>query len=187
MELNDILKARKSKHGEYTENSRCTWEIMRAMMAERNWSTLDDKQKHSLYMVAHKMARIVTGDPDFDDHWDDIAGYAKLVADRIRYPVEPYDAEDIYAALALGWGCDRDTAMARVRDLQQANTATTIAASQGAAVGARLAAATPTPPTPPAPPTPLPKRPGGPVEDDGPSHAAFSDEELEKALKDVPF
>ena len=57
VEIDDILKARKSVHGEYTENSRCTWEIMRAMMAERNWPMLDDKQKHSLYMVAHKIRR----------------------------------------------------------------------------------------------------------------------------------
>jgi hypothetical protein len=30
-------------------------------------------------MMASKMARIVTGDPDNIDHWLDIEGYARLV------------------------------------------------------------------------------------------------------------
>jgi hypothetical protein len=32
--------------------------------------------------VAHKIGRILAGNPSFRDHWADIAGYAKLVADR---------------------------------------------------------------------------------------------------------
>jgi hypothetical protein len=35
-------------------------------------------------MIAHKIGRILNGDPDYIDSWDDIAGYAKLVADRLR-------------------------------------------------------------------------------------------------------
>jgi hypothetical protein len=35
-------------------------------------------------MIAHKIGRIINGDPDYIDSWDDIAGYAKLVADRLR-------------------------------------------------------------------------------------------------------
>jgi len=188
----DIIKKRTPVHGEYTENSRCTWEIMRAMMQERNWSTLDDKQKHSLYMIVHKIARIVTGDPDYEDHWDDIAGYAKLVADRIRNPVTPYDAEDIYSALALGWGCDRDTALARVRELQQTAKATApaIAAEQGAAVGPRLGAGKPIPPATPMPASGLPRRPGAANDvsntpEDGGQHATFSEEELARAIREA--
>jgi hypothetical protein len=35
-------------------------------------------------MIATKMSRIVNGNPDKIDNWDDIAGYAKLVADKLR-------------------------------------------------------------------------------------------------------
>jgi hypothetical protein len=35
-------------------------------------------------MICHKMARIVNGDADYDDSWIDIAGYATLVAERLR-------------------------------------------------------------------------------------------------------
>ncbi len=35
-------------------------------------------------MIAHKLARICNGDPDYGDSWRDIAGYATLVADRLE-------------------------------------------------------------------------------------------------------
>ena len=47
------------------------------------WEALDDDQKESLEMQAHKIARILNGDPNHADSWVDIAGYARLVADRL--------------------------------------------------------------------------------------------------------
>ena len=44
---------------------------------------VDDDQLEALDMIAHKIARIINGDPDYADSWHDIAGYAKLVADRL--------------------------------------------------------------------------------------------------------
>jgi hypothetical protein len=83
MNTDELLAERAKTHGEYTDHARCTQTIMRALMGEKNWSALSDIQKESLHMFAHKMGRIVTGNPDIHDHWDDIAGYAKLVSDRI--------------------------------------------------------------------------------------------------------
>lgn len=40
-------------------------------------------QQESLEMIAHKIGRILNGDPDYSDSWRDIAGYAQLVADRL--------------------------------------------------------------------------------------------------------
>lgn len=37
-----------------------------------------------LEMIAHKVGRILAGNPHFEDHWADIAGYARLSADRNR-------------------------------------------------------------------------------------------------------
>jgi hypothetical protein len=34
-------------------------------------------------MIAHKIGRILNGDPNYADSWIDIAGYAQLVADRL--------------------------------------------------------------------------------------------------------
>jgi hypothetical protein len=47
-------------------------------------SLFSDEQWEALEMIASKMSRIVNGNPDKIDNWDDIAGYAKLVADQLR-------------------------------------------------------------------------------------------------------
>ena len=41
-------------------------------------------QQECIDMILHKIARIGTGDPNKVDHWDDIAGYATLVARYLR-------------------------------------------------------------------------------------------------------
>jgi hypothetical protein len=38
----------------------------------------------ALEMICVKMARIMNGDPLYRDNWVDIAGYAKLVSDRLE-------------------------------------------------------------------------------------------------------
>ena len=44
------------------------------------WGDLTDVQKEALDMIAHKIARILAGNQDNKDHWDDIAGYSSLVS-----------------------------------------------------------------------------------------------------------
>jgi hypothetical protein len=88
----ELLAERAKTHGEYTEHARCTQNIMRAMQLEKNWYELSDIQKESLHMFAHKMGRIATGNPNIHDHWDDIAGYAKLVSERIPSAADPTPA-----------------------------------------------------------------------------------------------
>lgn len=110
-----LIDTRQGVHGEFMENSRCTWEIMRALQDERNWSVLPDHMKHALYMVAHKMARVLAGNPEEPDHWDDMAGYATLVAQRIRNPIKPIDKfDDHYHALSIAWNCTREEAKQRL-------------------------------------------------------------------------
>jgi hypothetical protein len=45
---------------------------------------LDSDQLEALDMIAHKIARILNGDPNYADNWIDIAGYATLVANRLE-------------------------------------------------------------------------------------------------------
>ena len=35
-------------------------------------------------MIIAKLSRIIYGNPNHADHWIDIAGYAKLVSDRLE-------------------------------------------------------------------------------------------------------
>jgi hypothetical protein len=172
--VDKILAERPSKHGEFEENSRATWEIMRALQGERNWPTLTDPEKHALYMIAHKMARVMAGDAKCEDHWDDIAGYATLVAERLRTPVKTYDSAQIYAALALGWNVTVQEAEARVTAARQRDAA------------ASRPAAPPAPTVAPAMPRtaklvpPEPLRPGTP--EDGGHYTKQLEDDIEREL-----
>jgi hypothetical protein len=37
-----------------------------------------------LEMIAHKIARVLNGNPDHHDHWHDISGYAQCAAERLE-------------------------------------------------------------------------------------------------------
>jgi hypothetical protein len=89
METKDLLIERGKTHGDYEIHARITQRLMEVILDEDLGiaeiglsSKLNHMQRESIHMICHKIGRILAGDPDFRDHWDDIAGYAKLVADR---------------------------------------------------------------------------------------------------------
>lgn len=73
-----LRKARGSVHGDFDVGAAIAQGTADIWRGGPNWSKLNATQKESLQMIAHKVQRILTGDPDFPDHWDDIAGYAHL-------------------------------------------------------------------------------------------------------------
>jgi hypothetical protein len=52
--------------------------------AAHHGKSFDVDQAEALDMIFHKIGRILNGDPNYADSWIDIAGYAKLVADRLE-------------------------------------------------------------------------------------------------------
>lgn len=84
IDIDEILKDRGKKYGKFTGHARITQELKKAMRFHTNWEALEDDQKEALEMVAHKIGRILNGDPNYLDSWDDIIGYIKLVTDRLR-------------------------------------------------------------------------------------------------------
>ena len=81
-DIDATLAERGSRYGNFAEQSHITQDIKRAMQ-QGNWHRLEDDQKECLEMIAHKVGRILNGDPDYHDSWHDIVGYTKLVADRL--------------------------------------------------------------------------------------------------------
>ena len=82
--LTQTLTDRGKKYGKFTSHAEITQSLKAAMFVPPKWETLDDDQKEALEMIAHKIGRILNGDPNYADSWIDIAGYAKLVADRLE-------------------------------------------------------------------------------------------------------
>lgn len=87
----EITTARGSVYGPFLHNALVAQHIKAAMRALPDpdneglkWENLPIDVREGLDLIALKISRIVTGDPEYLDNWDDIGGYAKIVADRIR-------------------------------------------------------------------------------------------------------
>lgn len=84
--IDGILEQRGNRYGKFSgqaEISQRLKGVVREFEAKRGCD-LDPDQRESLEMICHKIARIINGDPNYHDSWADIAGYAKLVADRLE-------------------------------------------------------------------------------------------------------
>lgn len=79
----ETLTERGERYGKFRNHALIT-QNLKSTMAVGNWRVLDSDQKEALEMIAHKIGRILNGDPNYADSWVDIAGYAKLVADRLE-------------------------------------------------------------------------------------------------------
>jgi hypothetical protein len=84
--INNILAERGARYGDFDGHARITQNIKAAMRGGNltKWFGLADDQREALEMIAHKIGRILNGDPNWEDSWADMAGYSKLVADRLR-------------------------------------------------------------------------------------------------------
>lgn len=86
-DIDQILDERRASHGEYVDVARLTvglWSVLSEAAGKRGH--LLEQEQLSLWMVQHKIARILSGDPDFEDHWRDISGYACLAMNALEEP-----------------------------------------------------------------------------------------------------
>lgn len=84
MDVANLLTERGKRYGEFEDQAKYVQAIKELYHVSPNWAKMEDDQKESLDMIANKLGRILNGDPNYDDNWADIAGYAKLVADRLQ-------------------------------------------------------------------------------------------------------
>lgn len=87
--IDTTLQERGNRYGEYVEHARITQNIKRAMQDSPNWNALPDYMKEALEMNAHKIGRILNGDPMYGDSWHDIIGYTRLVEKEIESCTKP--------------------------------------------------------------------------------------------------
>lgn len=93
-----ILEERGERYCEFTNHAEITQVLKDAMLrglalseeararVQSRVAMMDFDQVEALEMIAHKLGRILNGDPNYEDSWRDIAGYATLVADRLLKP-----------------------------------------------------------------------------------------------------
>ena len=83
-DITETLVERGSRYGAFTGHARITQHLKSVMFTYKNRQDLDDDMVEALEMIAHKIGRILNGDPHYADSWIDIAGYAKLVSNRLE-------------------------------------------------------------------------------------------------------
>jgi len=86
------LEQRGSRYGAFADHSVIAQGIQDVLRSAPKWAFLDPDMKQALSVIADKIARILNGDPYYDDNWHDIQGYAKLIEDRINMIPSQSDA-----------------------------------------------------------------------------------------------
>ena len=84
--ITETLTERGNRYGPFVGHAEVTQglkDVIELALRSR-LKTLAPDQQEALDMICHKIGRIVNGDPNYDDSWVDIAGYAQLVADRLQ-------------------------------------------------------------------------------------------------------
>lgn len=100
MSIENTLAERGNRYGDFTDHADLAQGIQFRMQkfclkADNEvgfiepWKDrLNNVQRQALTVIADKIARILSGDPNYADNWHDIQGYAKLVEDRLPQPAE---------------------------------------------------------------------------------------------------
>jgi hypothetical protein len=86
MSINETLKERCNRYGAFDSHAQITQSLKDVMRNGylTNWKGLSYSQKEALEMIAHKIGRILNGDPNYADSWHDISGYATLVENELN-------------------------------------------------------------------------------------------------------
>lgn len=73
-----LLEERQKTHGDFGANARISQHLKAVFECDGCYENLIPIHREALDMIALKLSRILSGQANFKDHWDDIAGYAKL-------------------------------------------------------------------------------------------------------------
>ena len=84
-QIDAVLAERGKRYGKFEDHAKISQSLQAIMRrANSSWDKMQPDQREALEMIAHKIARILNGDPDYLDNWVDIAGYATLVVNRLQ-------------------------------------------------------------------------------------------------------
>lgn len=80
----NTLAMRQKTYGTFLENATIAQLLKRTLRTSDNFNRLRPDQRQALDVICDKMARILSGDPDYIDNWHDIQGYAMLVENSLQ-------------------------------------------------------------------------------------------------------
>lgn len=84
VDVDAVLAERGKRYGEFWRHAEITQQLKGIVEQYGDSTKLTPLHLEALDMIMHKIGRILNGDPNYADSWIDIAGYAKLVTDRLE-------------------------------------------------------------------------------------------------------
>lgn len=99
--IKQVLNQRGARYGDFTDHAQIAQDLQDVLRgkltsltapeytvydnlhARAGWHRLSPVQKQALTVICDKLARILSGDPNYDDNWIDLQGYARLVQERL--------------------------------------------------------------------------------------------------------
>lgn len=85
-DISATLAERGSRYGDFTDHARVTMALCDVVRFDESskYNDMSPDKRLAIDVILNKIARACTGDPEYDDNWHDIIGYAKLVEDRLN-------------------------------------------------------------------------------------------------------
>lgn len=101
MTVHNTIRERNSVHGDFNDNARIAQSIKEHFRSQRGWADLSIVQREALDVIALKLGRILSGDPNHSDHWHDVAGYATLAEQSIQPKIEQSKLASVVGTTAV--------------------------------------------------------------------------------------
>lgn len=107
MSIEKIIFERSKTHGDFAKVSLMSQQLKAVLAQGDNWAKLTDQQREAIEMICPKLARIMFGNNNTSEHWNDISGYALLAADDYKFNVNDISVEDEIAEFAKKFAPER--------------------------------------------------------------------------------
>ena len=82
--IDETLEQRGKNYGDYRDVAYTAQELKKTLRYSKCWNKMEPFMQESMDMMCNKMARIVNGNPYYDDSWFDIGGYSTLVVKQLE-------------------------------------------------------------------------------------------------------
>ena len=100
MDVDTLLADREAQYGSFSNLAEISQSLKTVITTSHGWLKLTDDQREALDLIAMKIARILNGNPNLIDNWDDVSGYAQLISRRLRLSLR----EDLEESVSPGAG-----------------------------------------------------------------------------------
>lgn len=81
-QLNKVLEERGNDYGDFELMAKASGELRQVMAS--SGCEYSAAQQEAINMICHKLARLIFGNPNKQDTWLDIAGYATLIVNILE-------------------------------------------------------------------------------------------------------